>query len=648
MVYFQPSINNTFSTLSTTNTRPVSIIYNGSGLHTITGPVPMVDISQSVNRNGAGLIEGNTIRIDLTGKIVRTGIDGDVLPGGSGIGPVVKAIQELTTFLRKNDNGVLEIKCDVTNTIFAATGVKLIDLSFNKSDDNWLFTADYNASFEYYEPSGVSDGYYVRSTNDTWSIEPIEDTTYTNISLSTQSKGETHNPLLKPQAPSANNPIPGNFNGAGTIGSNALSVYNIPQYRISHRVSAVGIAVGSGVNTPHSSYLEAKKWVENRLSTAFYQNPSISGLAHFSNKTIPSFPLTGGSLNMSLYNHLRSTNFSITEGSYEINDTWLAMPTGISYIEDYSIESSTDERQIKTVRVQGQIKGLYQSSFNQQAGSSDYTMPNNSGLIRLDEYDQTIGGGNNNITRTILDNTSQNSSFQTISANKYNNAMSGWLYDIKPYLYRRASIAINSIDRDRSYFNRANRSVSANNPIFSYENLLNPNPTSTTEGHDPRKGTISYSMEYNNKLNLISGVISENITISDTGPTDVFSESFVIGRRLGPILQSLNTKTSSRKDVSIDIVVPVPSSIKGLLITNAECPVYTGGSIYKDIDNLIEGLRPFGARTSLFGNLARQQTQGQVFVSQDSQNWNPSDGRYSRSISWIYQQCNITTNYLDH
>lgn len=648
MVYSQPEIqNNNFQILADPQrTRAVEIIYNGTGLHKITGPVPLVDINQSVNRNGAGLIEGNTTRIDIAGKIVRTGVDGDVMPGGSGIGPVMNAIKELKTFLNNNDNGKLEIKCNTTNTLFSATGVKLVDLSFTKSDDNWIYTADYNLSFEYYEPSGITSGFYVKSTSDSWTIEPIEDTIYQNINLTIKTKGEIHNPKLKPTAPTAESPVPGQYNGSGPIGGNSLSILNIPQYRISHRVSAVGVPNGTGVNVAYSSYLEAKKWVENRLSTSFYQNPTISGLAHFINgqqsPTINNFATN----NTYLYNHLRSTNFSVTEGSYEINDTWLAMPTGIQYIEDYSVEASTDDRQIKTVRVQGQVKGLYMSTFTLLSGSPSYTIPTNSGTIHLNEYNQQLSG--DLPSRKILDNLSQTSDTTTISAQKYNNALNGWIDDIKPYLYRRAAISIGSTDRDRAYINSLSPMSPPNNPIFSYERLLNPNPVSTTEGHDPRKGTISYSIEYNNKLNLISGVISENISINEIGPNDVFGETFVIGRRLGPVLQSLNARTSTRKDVTIDVVVPPPTSSQGILITNTDCPVYTGGNIYQSIDRLIEGLRPFGKRAAgLFGNIVREEQPGQVFVTQDTHSWNPSEGRFSRNVSWVYQQCNNSTPYLN-
>ena len=646
MVYSQPQ-NQTFDALLLSPNRSVEVIYNGSGLHTIAGPVPFVDISHSVLRNGAGAVEGHVTRIDITGKIVKNGVDPHVVPAGSGIGPVMSGIIGLRDLFSKSNFGHLQIKCGVTNTLFDASGVKVLDMSFNKSDDNWLFTADYSINLEYYQPSGLSAGYYVQSTNDSWSIEPLEEATYVNFSQTVSQKGETNNPKLLPNAPSNNNPVPGGYGGGGPVGTNILNVVNIPQYRISHRVSAVGIPSGSGVGISNMAYLEAKKWVEFRLSTAFYQASPSSGLGSFLNNSNPS--LTDlGTANMFLYNHLRSTNFSVSEGSYEINDTWLAMPSGIPYVEDYSIDASTDEKFMKTVRVQGQIKGLNITPFAVMSGSPSYTIPDSSGKINLSGGNQLLATATMP-THPVLDLLSSNSTVTSTYPNKYQNALSGWIYDIKPYAYRRASLAMRSPDRaGNTYTNPANTTTPPNNPFYCEENLLNPNPTSTTEGHDPRKGIISYSVEYTNKLNLISGVLSENIGISDTGPADVFGESFIIGRRLGPILQSLNAKTSARKDVSIDITVVPPSSAANLTMTSSGCPMYTGGTIYTSINNLIEALRPFGARTSNFFGTVRTSAPGQVFVSQDNQSWNPSDGRYSRNVSWVYQQCDNSKNYLDH
>ena len=649
MVYFQPQ-NFINQALPANRSRPVEVLYNGSGIHLITGPVPLVDISKSANRNSAGAIESYTVKIDIDGKIVRTGVDGDVVQNGSGIAPVLAGVKELKDFFdQSGDFGVFEIVCPAIDNlpavIYSATGVKVLDIVFNRSDDNWIYTCDYNISMEYYESSVDAGGYFVQNTSDSWTVEPVEDYMYSFFINEVNQKRETHNPQLLPQPASQDDPQPSNF--ATEKSANALlSVVNIPQYRISRRVSAVGLPSGTGIQAANSAYFNAKKWVEDRLATAFNSNQIGSGLANF-NYTEETEETRG----VELYNHLRNTNFSVSDATYEVNDTWIAMPTGISYVEDYSIDCSTDDRFIKTVRIQGQIRGLSVSNIPTMSGEASRQIIDNSG--RINTSGSMLGLSQDLDTKyQIPDNRLLNnhiiSKNNTIYPNKYQNAASGWLNDIKPYLYRRACFATNSSDRNRHYVDKVRPNLLVGNPIYSYEPLLNINPVSTTEGLDPRKGTISYSVEYNNKLTLITGIITENINISDTGPTDVFGESFIIGRRLGPILQSLNAKTSTRKDISIDVTVLPPSSIEGMIMTQKDCPLYTGGSIYHQIQTIIEGFKPFGQRIAAFGNIHRDQQPGQVYVSQDNQNWSPAEGRYSRNVSWVYQQCDNSKNYLDH
>lgn len=642
---------------NTTITRPVTISFNGSGIHLITGPTPFMDISKSYNRTNTGELESILNTITLTGKIIRPDIDP---PPQSGIQTIIGAISGLKN-LFSCSMGTLAVECksgvSSTTKLLEVSGVRVKDVSVNKSSDNWVFSADYTIGLEYYEAPN-SNLPAVQNTNDSWSIEPIDDYVYSSFSATVNAKTETHNPQLKPTA------IPGGGGGGGAAGaggstaSTTLKIINIPQYRISRRVSAVGLVTGSGSSTTagvctsglgNTAYQSAKKWVEARLGATFNgptanASSGMSGLAYVTaSASITNFRDTF------LYNHSRSINFSITDGSYEVNDTWLAMPTGVKYVEDYSVECSTDDKFVKTVRVQGNIRGLYMSSFEVMKGNNGSLPPTGDGYIGMGYGSGRLSGGLPG-AGGLLD-TASTSTVTNFASNTYENANSGWLYDIKPYLYRRASLVIDSSDRNQNYVSSSSSSSPPppNNPIYCHESLLNTIPVSTTEGHDPRKGTISYSYEYNNRLKLVSGVIAETISITENGPTDVFSEAFVIGRQLGPVLQSLGTKTSTKKDLTIEVTVVPPSSIAGLIMTDSQCPLFTGGAVYKHIQGIVDGLKPFGARANAyFGSLQRGEQTGQVFVSQDNHSWNPTEGRYSRSVSWVYQQCSVTKFYLDH
>lgn len=61
-----------FNIQSPTTPAPKVIVYFGDkAVHEITGPVPLVDISQSINYTEAGLVDSITHQINLTGKILK-------------------------------------------------------------------------------------------------------------------------------------------------------------------------------------------------------------------------------------------------------------------------------------------------------------------------------------------------------------------------------------------------------------------------------------------------------------------------------------------------------------------------------------------------------------------------------------------------
>jgi len=624
-----------------TRQTPVRVYYAYKAIDEITGPVPMVDLSKTYNVSEGGITYSVTTKATLSGKIVRSKYyDPLVNPSGSGTAVIARAINDLTD-LFKSPTGIFEIKCGST-VILSGSGVKVLNLTANKSNDNWIFSSDYNIELEFSEPiySGIP---LIKNGTDSWSLEPVEEYVYMNQKITVNGNQEYHNPIL-------------GYSNAGTNPKSGptspnLDIVTIPQFRLSRKVSADGLPSHNVVNyggvpasANYSAYINAKKWVEMQLASSFNGN-SASGYPKFSSNTIFSIDSFD---KIFLYNHLRTINFNTNAGSYEVNDTWLAMPTGLNYLEDYTVESNTDEKNIKTVKVQGQIKGLMMSSLPVMTGQADKMIPDNNGIISITGLLAAGTTGGKSMQR--LDELSQTG--LVLSDSKYINAVSGWLHDIKPYIYRRACMVVDSLDRNAPYvqFNYSPQPP-LNNPIYSHERMLNIIPIATTESHDPRKGIVSYTYEFNNKLKLLSGVISENITINDTGPVDVINQAFVLGRRLGPVLQSLGTTTSSTKSVTVEIIVGTPTGIDGCLITSNYCPVWTGGTTYKAIEELIDGLAPFGRRVvNIFPNMSREPLTGQVYLQQNDLSWNPTEGRYIRNVSWVYQHCSIGNNYnrLNH
>lgn len=181
----------------------------------------------------------------------------------------------------------------------------------------------------------------------------------------------------------------------------------------------------------------------------------------------------------------------------------------------------------------------------------------------------------------------------------YDNAASGWT-EIQDRLFPRAQFV---------YFK-------------DYTNNLNPSPASKQVSHSPSQGTISYSYEFNDRpCSFFTNVLSENVTIVDNNPTDVFATLQVLGRGRGPVLQAIDTVTAPSRDVTVELVVPPPTA----------CSSYTD----------LEAFNP-GTQVETFicnYETALTTANDQVFKTNDIINWNPINGRYSRSVSWTYQDC---------
>lgn len=623
-------------------TPAVVVEFNGTGIHSITGPVPIVSLSSQINLNGNGLPDSTTHNIELKGKIVRTGPSQPVTFPYANISGILGGIRDLKKLFRDNTSGTFKIKCGTDLPMYEASGVVVTAFSVSETSNNWTGTADYSISLQHETALTDDPNEQVKERGESWSVEQMDDTSYTNLNANVTTKGEELNPF-------------GDVGGT-TVGSSstskALSIITIPQFRITRRLSAKGLRVASTGTAAQTydlgtnSFHRAKTWVHNRIARGFSGTGGVNSQIGYSPTVSLPFSITH------LFNHTRSTTMDVANASYEVSDSWISLPTGVAYTETYSIELSTSEGHTKTVRVQGNIAGLVYEDPNIRSGASGI-LPSGvpaiaqplAALAPTQNIDLSYSLKPGEITGSYTSLDTKKSA--TIAPSKYENALSGWMHHIKPFLYRRACYGMHSPDRQTENFPIGTPNGHPNNPIYSVDALLNVIPTSTSEGHDPRKGTISYTHEFNNNHNLINGVISQNVSINIDAPTDTVSETPVIGRALGPILAKTG-RSSARKTISVDIVVRPPILINGFFQTNSLCPVWTGGEIYKTIESLIEGNRPFGiADPAIFPGLVKNRL-GIAFVTSDSNSWSPTTGRYSRNVSWTFQPCSLTIDYRNH
>jgi hypothetical protein len=138
---------------------------------------------------------------------------------------------------------------------------------------------------------------------------------------------------------------------------------------------------------------------------------------------------------------------------------------------------------------------------------------------------------------------------------------------------------------------------------------INPNPVSTNVGHSPLGGTITYSSEFSSAvMPTTPGALSETVSIQDEEATPLIAIIPVLGRPLGPVIQDLGSIKERRRTVTVEVVM-IPAKFG--CSTSVQRP---------DVD---------------VGLYVPQATV--MFKEQDTNNWVPNTGRYTRTVSWIYE-----------
>jgi hypothetical protein len=264
------------------------------------------------------------------------------------------------------------------------------------------------------------------------------------------------------------------------------------------------------------------------------------------------------------YNHIRSESVDKGAGSYSINDTWILGSGKALENFNLSINSSTDNPYV-TVSIDGNIRGLSSTA------ASGYNTPSVN-----NPYDEAL--------------------------KKYYEITNSGQFGINCQAYK-----------------RANNAVAQN---------LNSQPVSISLGTNLINGEITYNLQFNNRpVNILSGVLSENITINDTYPGDIFAIIPVLGRETGPILQYIGGRTEYKRDVGIEFTLD-----------------YTDIGYGEDRNNLLmkkpsinEPLKT--ELLNLINELSPKNEPGirKYFLSPPTENWNPREGRYSLNLSWTYE-----------
>lgn len=369
-------------------------------------------------------------------------------------------------------------------------------------------------------------------------------------------------------------------------------------YRITHSMSAAGRThyepndAGSEVNKI-AGWKNAKKYVLTQLVSTV-SSPSASGIHSYPNVGVYPTPVMGnkgvhltpptpspretelGAGTIALvgqyrgFNHVRTEEVDVAGGSYTLTDSWL-LASGNAY-ESYSMSiSSSSDGPFIDVSIDGTVKGLTEHSPS----------------------GEKMGGAYENVTgNTAYGN----------AVRKYHEVSNSGKYGI-------------SCD----IFKRANNSVAV---------TLNSQPKSVSLGLNEYTGDITYALSFDNRpTNIISGVLSENISVEDTYPGDVFASIPVIGRKTGPVLQYIGGRTEYRRSLNLELVMDYTDIGYGSDRTSL---MLTKPSIVEPTKTQIK---------SLIKEMSPEQEPGvrKYFIDPPSESWSPKEGRYTFNISWTYE-----------
>ena len=574
---------------------------------------------------------------------------------------------------------------DNANRLFISSNGKVIfdgyakveSYNANETGNNWTNTIDYEVELTSNEAVSLflndNSTYLLQSVSDNITIEPVEETNLFNTSDPIIGTVFGHNHFVS---------IAVNFQVNNTVNYPVHAT----RYKVSRTIEAVGkhsfnenSNFGFENDGPYLTSADGYNDVLGSNTRIPRMNPKANDLGSaFRNARqyvmdrLYHYPTPFFLDDWTVVNRIRSINSSETNGSFSITETSLAVDprTHPPWADDWSAEVTTDSTMLTTVRINGTIKGFETMEPNVRFDTPlQYDAQPVAGirneLKNLEPLVAKPGPHTNELYLTdkfpIINGDSSVIGQNILKVGKYQNALRG-LHWLKAHLDNPGAEGGGGnvyhspiVNRARMFFWR-NQSL-PNEPTFIHNPLkylnhpgtiaerkasanlfpsqwnfggqinaiFNPIPLNVTESHRSHAGEIDYSIEFNNRpINIIPGSISETLSINDNFPSQQIAEIFVLGRRMGPVIQDLGTTTAATREVSFEIVLPRPTQIAARFIF----PQYQYQAAIDVVEQLnpkyMFGVNPFAIVKS--------------YVKSDTQNYNPLEGRISIQKSWMWQR----------
>lgn len=293
-------------------------------------PAPFVNINKEYVTAGDGSKVGQLFNITLTGNLISykgsPDSDGDFYTGDDypsdetiDDGLKLNALQRKQEAIRdlfSTDGQLLEIKALDATSVAVSGAPRVLNIDF--PEGLWYDRCEYTVTLQcddLYGLGGITDddfSQYLSSANEEWSID-------TNVD---QPEG----------------------------------IYLNKTYTLTHNISAVGkrhFNIDGSLNK--EAWEEARDWVTSRLG--FDQDIALASGA----LNLPSY--YGG------YNHVRTVQPGIKDGSYAISETWI-LASGTA-LDDFTVQiNESVENPYNTVTIDGSVTGLSTISASGQFDGS--------------------------------------------------------------------------------------------------------------------------------------------------------------------------------------------------------------------------------------------------------------------------------------
>ena len=410
--------------------------------------------------------------------------------------------------------------------VFIDAYVKVNSLNFEPSQNNWVYTVNYNLQLEW---NASEDNLFSGYSTDSSGVPLIsgsgcayDDSCYSCLSSVTET-WDISQPSYE-------------WEFCGESGND--------QFTITHNLSAQGFdCCISGVET--QGWEAARDWVTARLG------PTPSGGTPGEN--VPDGIAIGFDPADYIYCDIkRSQNLDKCGGSFSVNETFTAIhPSGLGCVETFTVERSTSiQNSLINYTIQGTITGMEKRNAN---------------------------------------------------------------FDITTYKVDAAKACWNDVSGEL-----VNRLNCAFEPVCP----INSRPVSSSLGINPAEGTLNYSYQFYDKPALFNSPLIENISIQDTLPALTVNEIQVPGRQAGPILHSCGTTNAQVRSVTITAIFDKSCITDCSGVYNLE-----ESGVHNALCCLEQDLR---------------NNYDVVLLTQNSRNWDPFSGSYSRQVAWTYQSCSGT------